>query len=87
MTSEAPMVMMISVTDSAPLTGSMASFSTSMPTMAGTSNGQHQGHRQRHAGLGEEHRQHAAEHDEFALGKVDHVAGVVDQREAEAASA
>ena len=31
-TSEAPMVMMISVTDSAPLTGSIASFSTSTPT-------------------------------------------------------
>jgi hypothetical protein len=51
--------------------------------MAGTSDRQHQGHRQRQAGLGEVHGQHAAEHDEFTLGEVDHVAGVVDQREAE----
>ena len=34
-TSEVPMVMIISVTVSAPLTGSIASFSTRMPTMAG----------------------------------------------------
>ena len=35
MTREAPMVMMISVTVSAPFTGSIASFSISTPTMAG----------------------------------------------------
>jgi hypothetical protein len=45
--------------------------------------GQHQGCRQGQAGLGEEHCQHAAQHDEFALGEVDHVAGVVNEREAE----
>ena len=36
-TSDVPMVMMIRVTVSAPFTGSMASFSTTMPTMAGIS--------------------------------------------------
>ena len=35
MNSEAPMVMMISVTVSAPFTGSMVTFSITMPTMAG----------------------------------------------------
>jgi hypothetical protein len=29
------------------------------------------------------HRQHATQHDEFALREIDHVTGVVDQREAE----
>ena len=36
MTSEAPIVMMIRVTVSAPLTGSIASFSSATPTSAGT---------------------------------------------------
>ena len=49
MTSEAPMVMMISVTVSAPLTGSMASFSISTPTRAGTTMASDQRQRQRQA--------------------------------------
>jgi hypothetical protein len=44
-------------------------------------NGQHQRQRQAQAGVGEVHRQHAAQHDELALREVNHMAGVVDQRE------
>ena len=33
--------------------------------------------------MAEKHRQHAAEHDEFTLRKIDDIAGVVDQREAQ----
>ena len=45
--------------------------------------GDQHGERQRDAGLRREHRRHAAEHDELALGEIDDVGGVVDQREAE----
>ena len=44
-------------------------------------NGQQQGQRQRQAQLDKHHRQHATQHDEFTLGKVDHMAGVVNQGE------
>ena len=44
-----------------------------------------QQNRQRHRQprLHEKEHQHAAQHDELALGKIDHIAGVVDQREAQ----
>ena len=46
-------------------------------------NGQQQGDRERQTRLREEHGQHAPQHDELALRKVDDVAGVVNQREAQ----
>ncbi len=39
---------------------------------------EHDGERKRKAQRGQCHRQHAAQHDELALGEVDHAAGVVD---------
>ena len=49
----------------------------------GQDDGKARRQRQRHPGEPEEHRRHPAQHHEFALGEVDDVGGVVDQREAE----
>ena len=70
MTREAPMVMMMRVTVSAPLTGSMASFFDQNADHGRHQDGQPQGHGQRQAELGEEHRQHAAQHDELTRAKL-----------------
>ena len=80
---DAPMVMMISVTTGAPRAGSTANFSSASPTSAAatTASGIASGERQ--AGGDERDRAHAADHHELALGEVDDVARVEDDREAE----
>jgi hypothetical protein len=71
---DAPMVMMISAAVLASRAGSIARRCSASPERR---------QRQRHAGSCQEHRRHAAEHDELALGEVDHAGGVVDQGEAD----
>ena len=80
---EAPIVMMISVTAEAPRAGSIASRWRRSPTTTAVPMAISAASGQRYACGRGEHRDHAAEHDELALGEVHDVGSVVDQREAE----
>ena len=80
---EAPMVMMISDTTGAPRAGSIASLLSADADRGGGGDREQRRERQRQAGHVGEDGDHAAEHDELALGEVHHVRGVVDDGEAE----
>ena len=76
------MVMMISVTTDASRAGSTALLQQNADQRC-SSNGKNDRKRQRQACLEKGGGRHAADHHELALGEVDDVARVVDDREAQ----
>ncbi len=80
---DAPIVMMIKVTTDASRTGSTRDPLEHQADPDRERDGDGDAERQRQSGAGREHRRHAADHDELALGEIDDLAGVVDDRKAE----
>ena len=80
---EAPMVIMISATGLAPRAGSMAKRCSARPTPVVTAMAISAASGRGTPASASKDGCHAAQHDELALGEIDDVGGVVDQREAE----
>ena len=80
---DAPMVMMMRLTVDAPSRRLDRKRPERQPDEDGRRHREHRRRRQGEACGAQEHAAHAAEHDELALGEVDHARRVVDQREAE----
>ena len=75
---EAPMVMMISVTGDAPRAGAMANRYSAMPNKTATTTASSAASGRGMPAAAPNDCHHTAEHDEFALGKVDDLGCVED---------